>query len=289
MDLAFTFGIITDGSADAVKRLDVILDSIEAEKIAAYEVIIVGNCPRSLLRRGHTRIVPFDESQKARWITRKKNLITASAAFENVVYMHDYVALEPGWYAGWQIFGNDFAACMNPIRNTDGSRYRDWSLFYDASSQPARDYAGIHQLENLLPYTERSLSRTMYFSGAYWVAKRRIMRELPLDERLCWAEGEDVIWSHRFRRGHDFSLNAHSRVRLFGKRKDPIFREIPGHKLDLMKSFLAVHAPEPGYGCSDDMVFWGMHGHFGPGQVSRPAAALPTFPLNPAEQLARQA
>jgi hypothetical protein len=263
MDLAFTFGIITDGSAEAAQRLNVILDSIESQEMAAYEVVIVGNGPPALEQRKNTRIIAFDESIKPRWITRKKNLITQAARFDHIVYMHDYLRLEPGWYAGWRNFGDDFAACMNPIINTDGTRFRDWSMFYDASTSAARDYADVHTLENLLPYSERSLSKVMYFSGAYWVAKRHIMRELPLDERLSWAQGEDVIWSHRFRERHSFSLNAQSKVRLFGKKKDPIFREIPPEKLERMKTYFAVHPPEPGYGCSDDMEIWKEHGHFG--------------------------
>jgi hypothetical protein len=269
MDRAFTFGIVTDGSPEAVLRLERILGSIEAQGMRSYEVLIVGNVEG--LARRHTRVLRFDESVKPGWITRKKNLITEQARFEHVVYCHDYLELEAGWYAGWRDFP-DFDACMNPLVNVDGTRYRDWSLFYDPSSQAARDYAGMERLENLLPYGETSLSKLMYFSGAYWVARRSVMRELPLDERLTWGQGEDVIWSHQFRARHSFAINAASRVRLFGKKKDPIFREIPAEKLRKFKEWIAAHPPEPGYGCTDDLALWGEHEHFGPVKKS-PALA----------------
>jgi hypothetical protein len=121
----------------------------------------------------------------------------------------------------------------------------------------------MDRLENLLPYGETGLSRLMYFSGAYFVAKRRVMEELPLDERLSWGEGEDVVWSHRFRERYAFSMNAGSRVQIFGKRKDPIFREVPAGKLEALKRFVAENPPGRGYACRDDMESWREHGHFG--------------------------
>jgi hypothetical protein len=262
MDLAFTFGIITDGSPEASARLQIILDSIHRQQIPSYEILIIGNA--RIPASPHTRILPFDESQKLRWITRKKNLVTEQTRFANIVYLHDYLVFSPSWYAGFRAFGNDFQACMTPILNADGTRFRDWSLFYDASSTPAREHAGVHQFENLLPYSETSLSKLMYFSGAYWVAKKQLMEEFPLDERLSWGEGEDVVWSHRVRAKYDFSINPNSPVQIFGKKKDPIFREIPPEKLARMKAFLRENPPETGYGCSDDFDVWGAHGHFGP-------------------------
>ncbi len=260
MDRAFTFGIVTDGSPEAVLRLQTIAATIAQQSIPEYEILIIGNCPGLSLPR--TRVIPFDETQRPRWITRKKNLITQHARFEHVVYTHDYVQFEPGWYPGWREFSG-FHACMNPILNVDGSRYRDWSLFYDASSQGARSYADVGRFENLIPYTETSLSKLMYFSGAYWVATRTLMKALPLDESLTWGEGEDVIWSHRYRARYDFSINPLSKVRLVGKKKDPIFKEIPAARLEKMKAWLSAHPPEPGYGCSDDREVWRAHGHFG--------------------------
>ena len=66
------------------------------------------------------------------------------------------------------------------------------------------------------------LSKYMYISGAYWVAKKEVMLEFPLDENLCWGEGEDVAWSKQVREKYTFSMNPYSTVRTL-KFKDPAF------------------------------------------------------------------
>ena len=66
----FTFGIITTGNSD--DNLNLIIDSIESQNISEYEIIIIGN---SNVNRKNTFIIPFDETIKDAWITRKKNLI----------------------------------------------------------------------------------------------------------------------------------------------------------------------------------------------------------------------
>jgi acyl-coenzyme A synthetase/AMP-(fatty) acid ligase len=42
--------------------------------------------------------IPFDETQKPMWITKKKNLITQNSKYENLVFLHDYIILNNGWY-----------------------------------------------------------------------------------------------------------------------------------------------------------------------------------------------
>jgi hypothetical protein len=123
--------------------------------------------------------------------------------------MNSYISLESGWYDGFIKFGNDFDLCMNKILKIDGSRFLDWTLHqYDAR------LVGIPRWRFMLPYDELKLSKFMYFSGSYWVAKKRIMEQVPLDESVCRGEGEDVIWSMQVRNICDFSMNPYSSVRL---------------------------------------------------------------------------
>lgn len=209
----FTFGIITSGDQDT--RLNIIIDSIRRQNIPEYEIIIIGN---SSLSGEYIKVIPFDENQKPRWITKKKNLITETVQYENIVYMHDYIKLDDNWYSGWIQYGDDFKACMNKIVNPDGSRYRDWTL-----------YPNLPEVEDglygLLPYTETRLSKYMYFSGCYWVAKKSVMTEFPLDETKSWGQGEDVQWSNQIKEKYNFSINSESAVVLL-KYKDPIFQEM---------------------------------------------------------------
>lgn len=227
--MKFTFGIISDGSDAAIERLGVIIGAIEHEEIPDYEIIVVGNC--DMPHRRNLRILPFDETKKRMWITRKKNLITEEARFDNIVYMHDYIKPEPGWYSGWVEFGIDYKACMNPIRTADGRRFRDWATSPDDEAQAIMRKAGGGGCY-LLPYSETRMSKMMYFSGAYWVAKKDVMKEFPLDETRVWQQAEDIEWSARIRKKYDFSLNTNSTVSIYGKDKDPIFKKIPAEKLN---------------------------------------------------------
>jgi len=207
--MKFTFGIITSPGTDTF--IQQIVDAICEENIPEFEILIIGGS--TTYEDGALRIIPFDESQKRMWITRKKNLITQNAKYENIVYLHDYVTFVPGWYNGFLKFGNDFEVCMTPILNVDNTRFRDWTLWFD-DPNPDR--------QRLLPYEVTELSKYMYISGAYWVAKKRLMEQFPLDESLSWGESEDIKWSKQVREVHDFKINTNSYVKLL-KHKDPVF------------------------------------------------------------------
>lgn len=213
--MKFTFGIVTAGTSD--EFLNQVIDSIEKQNIPEYQILVVGN---SQVSRKNTFIIPFDEGIKTGWITRKKNIITTNARYENIVYTHDYVVFEDDWYEGFLKFGEDFKICMNKFVNPDYSRFRDWVIwphnenFMDSIVLPSR--------ECLIPYEMTHLSKYQYISGTYWVAKKDVMMEFPLDENLCWGQGEDVLWSKQIRYKYDFSMNPHSTVKSL-KFKDPAF------------------------------------------------------------------
>ena len=181
--MEFTFGIITEGNQES--NLNKIIDSIESQFIPddMYEIIIVGLCN---LQKKNTKIIPFNENIKPSWITKKKNEITKNAKFENIVFLHDYVFLEDGWYKGFLDFGNDWEICMNKIKNGNGCRFIDWMGLPD---DPV--YGNV-----VFPYNYKG-SCGMYVSGTYWVAKKEIMTKFPLNEDFVWGEGEDIEWSKR--------------------------------------------------------------------------------------------
>lgn len=211
----FTFGIITDGNYDHF--INETINSIEMENIPNYEIIVVGN---SGVIRNNTIVIPFNENIRPMWITKKKNIITQNAKYENIVFLHDYIRLCPGWYEGYLKFGNDFIVCMNIILNLDGSRFRDWVLWENPTINGEEI---IKRAEHIIPYHIDNLSRYMYFSGAYWVAKKYIMEKIPLNEDLVWNRGEDVEWSKKYRVDNKFLMNINSKVKLM-KMKDPVYR-----------------------------------------------------------------
>ena len=101
--------------------------------------------------------------------------------------------------------------CMNKIVNPDNTRITDWVIwphndnFMDDIVLPSR--------ECLIPYEMTHLSKYMYISGTYWVAKKEVMKEFPLDESLSWGESEDVEWSKKVRNKYSFSINSNSIVK----------------------------------------------------------------------------
>lgn len=212
--MKFTFGIIT--SPDEYDQLPVRLNRIFESIANQYsyddaEIIIVGGRED---KSGETyKFISFDETIKQKWITRKKNIITQNAKYDNIVYMHDYVSLMPGWYKGFETYGDKFDICMTPILNADGTRFRDWTLWMDNNC-----------LDRLLPYNVTNLTNHMYISGAYWIAKKSVMEKFPLNEKLSWGEGEDVEWSKQVREQYQFSINVHSPVK-FLKYKDRVFND----------------------------------------------------------------
>jgi len=208
----FTFGIITDGNKD----LSFLLSSIQSQIIPEYQIIIVGG-DSSYEGTVH---IPFDETIKRAWITRKKNIITETAKYDNIVYLHDYISLREGWYQGYLKFGDQFDICMNPIINYDGTRFRDWTLF------PTFLPPEFHSRRDLLlPYNITGLTKFQYISGAYWVAKKKVMQECPLKEELCWGQEEDLEWSKRVLGRYLYSINIHSLVQITKTGKDRAFSE----------------------------------------------------------------
>ena len=202
--MKFTFGIITNGNSD--NNLNLIIDSIEKQSIpfSHYEIIVVGN---SGVNRKNTVVIPFENTIKE-WITKKKNLITKNAKYENIVYMHDYIVLGDNWYDGYLKFGKDFKVCMNILINADNTRWRDWVIWPHNFNE--MDKIVNPNRECIFSYDITHLSKYQYISGSYWVAKKDVMVEFPLNEKLSWGESEDVIWSKEVREKYKFSINTNS-------------------------------------------------------------------------------
>lgn len=239
--MKFTFGIVSEGQA-AAERVSKIVQSIIDLKIPkdSYEIIIIGG--EYKLEYSMINHIRFDESIRGGWITRKKNMITENASFDNIVYMHDYFIFMPGWYESFLEFGEDFKVCMNRILDKDGNRYRDWCLwpstiYYLGVPEDIRTEVFFSSSKFLLPYDVTDLSKFMYISGAYWVAKKSVMEEFPLDEELGWAQGEDVKWSEQVREKYTFSINSKSSVKIIEKDKLRVFNDIDPRALDILRSY----------------------------------------------------
>ena len=197
----WTFGIVT--SENTGVYINAVIDSILAQKLRNFEIIVVGGKP---LHRGEIH-VPFDENIKTGWITRKKNLIATIARYDNAVITHDYVEFLPLWGQHFESFGDNWDVCMNRILNTDNKRFRDW-VSYDAEDT-TRDWIP----PEFIPYSDSSRIKKMYVSGSYFCVKKSFLIKHPFDERLCWGQSEDCEWSCRIRNSWNYRCNPNSVVR----------------------------------------------------------------------------
>ena len=202
----FSFGIITGGGNEP--RIEEIISSIASLKIPTYEILVVGSCN---LKGENLTVLPFDETVKRAWITKKKNLITEYAKFENIVFLHDYFKFNLDWYLEFEKFGNDFEVANCRILNNDGTRYRDLCLWH-------RNYTLLDWIvfpnRTLIPYELSAEVQGLYISGGFWIAKRNFMLQHPLDESLVAMEAEDVEWSHRIQKVTKIKFNEKSVVQM---------------------------------------------------------------------------
>jgi hypothetical protein len=207
----FTFGIITAGGNDAM--ISEIIESIHAQNIPNYEIIIVGY---SAIQDDKTRVIPFDESQKRGWITRKKNIVNQEAKYEFVCHLHDYVKLCDDWYKGFLRYGSDFDYGVTRILTNSGRRFRDFCVFPFCLPP-------VFQETGLIPYGYKpssELNKVMYISGTYFIIRKSVALQYPLNELLCHGQGEDVELSQRLTRaGIPIQCNHFSTVQ-FMKYKD---------------------------------------------------------------------
>lgn len=208
----FTFGIITNNA-----NINPIISSIEKLKIPNYEIIIVCN-KNNYTEYEHIseNVIPFDESIKPNWITRKKNLICQKAKYDNIVLLHDYIELCEDWYTGFIKFGNDFDICVSKILNKNNTRFRDYLMFPMCNNFNKRTF---------IPYDyppSMKLSKISYISGSYYIIKKQIALQYPLDEKLIWGQGEDVLLTKQLVNNNIIlKCNQYSTV-TFLKQKEPV-------------------------------------------------------------------
>ena len=201
-DIQWTFGIITVYE-DKERLLDII-DSIRRMNIPEYEILFVGSGDSSGIEGSDIRKIDFDESIKPLWITRKKNILVQNAKYENVVVMHDYNKFDVDWYESFKKFGTDWDICSCPQFLITGMRNpMDWSLW---------DKPGYGRAWSL-DYRDWSQTQYMYISGGFFIVKKHVMLEEPLNEELLWNQEEDVEWSMRVRNKYVMKCNGTAIIR----------------------------------------------------------------------------
>lgn len=188
-----SFIIVTGGTND--EMVNQVIDSIEAENMPEYEVILVGGESTTVTRK-NTSHIPFDETlwthimvhgKPGKWTTRKKNLGIQAAKYDLVIPMHDYIKILPGWYEELLKFGFDWDICNHQCLLFNGARGDGWRLL----SWPGLPYA------LMIPYDIDCFVKHMILQGNYWIAKKDIMLKYPISEKILWGMEDDAEWSRR--------------------------------------------------------------------------------------------
>ena len=110
--MKFTFGIATTDTSQRMSgntnnHVSEIIESIRANNIPSdcYEIIVVGGSNNNYDADDVTHIEFDDFNPRPGWFTRKKNIMTEKAKYDNIVFTHDYLVLDKDWYKGfWYYF-----------------------------------------------------------------------------------------------------------------------------------------------------------------------------------------
>jgi hypothetical protein len=209
--------------------LQTAIDSVRAYGPEDSEIIVIGG---DIIPNNIDIWKKFDETIKAGWITKKKNLAACLASNDNLCMAHDYVALEPGWYDGVKEFGENWLTCMHRVLQKDGTRYRDWlCVFNDSWMNPPIDnrLPPTTDPARHLSYTNNTWGRWMNLSGTYFCVKKKILQECPLNEERCQNQGEDVEMSRRLYKKYGqsaFTMNTLSSVRILKDKEIPQWQKM---------------------------------------------------------------
>ena len=186
-----SFIVVTSGSND--NGLNEVIDSIEVLSIPEYEVIVVGGLTTTLDRK-NTIHVPFDENATPKtWLTRKKNLGVQHSKYDVVVIMHDYYVFDANWYTEFEKFGLDWDICVHQsLHSAEQGSIR-------ANGWRTGNIPGFPEIPFCMsiPWDIDCFIPYMGIQGAYWVAKRQLMIDEPLNETRFMGEDDDTEWSER--------------------------------------------------------------------------------------------
>lgn len=225
MNITFAICVSPNANIDYLENLIYSIMDMLWDEDEAYEIICCGDFATSYHFKSPTfTVIPFDESVRPGWITRKKNLMVQAAKYENIVIVHDYYLFDELFCRGMARFDFDnpeWKIMTNTIWTFEGERSADWLVnqrYMDRALEAFPHFAGelmaIAPNENGprwvcgLPYNVSDLTHIQYISGAYIIAKKDVLLECPLNETIGWGDSEDIIWSQDvIQHGYKFHFN----------------------------------------------------------------------------------
>lgn len=188
----WSFVIITDGKD--VAQTNRLLESIRAQDIPDYEIILVGKVDEFANRYDLLKISAAGLAERGK-ISSLRNIGCANSLYSRLVVLDDDYYLHPGWYEAMVAYGDDWKVLSCRIECPDGSRYWDWKTY--------RDSDGNH----LIPYDDAD-NPDVSISGGLILLKADVFSQVQWDDNRGFYEFEDVDYSNRLKQsGYKFKIN----------------------------------------------------------------------------------
>lgn len=173
--------------------------SIRSQQIPNYEILLIGPEQTDEYQKclceyyNDLRFIPFDETQRPAWITKKKNMLAQEAKYDRLLLLHDYLMLSPEWYKnllqleskhGWSLLAF-------PQQRLDGGRFwYDWGGFEGPRAKDRRLF---------FSYTDWSQHNKTFIVGNVFAVNKHLLLDYPLNEEMLHMDEEDIEWSDRVR------------------------------------------------------------------------------------------
>jgi hypothetical protein len=196
----WTCGIITKGERD--NFIDKYIESVRIQKIPKYEIIVCGTYGGKYIKSKDVKYIHFNKKDNLGWITKKKNLICASAKYENIVIVHDRYYLDKKFYEGCKRYGSYFDFVIPQSYDPDGillgTHGTSGRLFRIRAIIAPGDY-----------------DKNIICSGGIVVLKKSVWKKCKFDEFYFWNEEDTSFGIEATKRGYYARINPLSKAITF--------------------------------------------------------------------------
>ena len=203
----WTFGTITNGKN--LEKVDNLIESIVKQNIPFYEILVCGPYPITgkYYNNEFVKILPdiLLEDDVRFPISRKKNSIILKAKYKNISILHDRFFLPDNWFIKMKEYGNYFEYLNLPTVDEKDNRFMvDWMIF----SYPITRRNFYNKSLNYNKWHEEIIVQ-----GGAIIAKKNLLIENLIDQRLHWGELEDIHHSKiAFLNGAFFYIDPKNKI-----------------------------------------------------------------------------
>lgn len=212
----WTFGI--PAGPDDANILNAVVKRILELDIPHKEILLCGNPNDNFNYFDSVRIVGEDITSPPVQICAKKNRLVEEAKYANICILHDRVFLPSNFVNALKEYGDNYpissfqSLYFDDKNNAVPRRYSDYGLcpnlefnFINSFQNNARvelskfNTTTLSSLEDLGFYSANPLrySANNYITGSLYITKKKVWLFCPQNEKLNWAEFEDVEHGRR--------------------------------------------------------------------------------------------